>query len=97
MSSDGPASTVRLFYALSNDVVEPYRNERNLEWYELPFTIRLEKKFLIGNGVQKGSRTVISIDCPFNPSDVMIFDDKYKDLGEQLREKLAELKEAKND
>ena len=87
---DAPYS-VRIFKILNKTVVEPYRRNNGLEWYELPFTHKGDR-FLIRHIVGQESKTIIKITQPFNPDNVEVIDNNYKDLGEKLRRKLIELK-----
>jgi len=94
MPSEDVSYAAWLFKKLLDTVVDPYRKSKGLEWKELPLELYHEKKILVKDGPKPESKTLIEIPESFDS--VIVIDDRYNDLGEQLREKLNELKKEVN-
>jgi len=86
-------NALRLFQRLFSEVVTPYMRSKGLTTDDLYFTFYRGREFLVNDGINDESKTVIRISPGYDSYYVKVLDDDFKDLGDQLRTKLFELKE----
>ena len=81
---------LRLFQRLFSEVVTPYMKSKGLTTDDLHFTFYRGREFLVNDGTHNEPKTVIEISPGSDSYYVKVLDDDFKDLGEELRDKLAD-------